>query len=142
MNNSTKTVLALLRIALGALFLYAGLSKVLTPGWSAAGYLAGAKTLPGLYHWLSSSSNIGWVNLLNEWGPILVGLSLISGVLVRWAAIGGVLIMALYYIPILDFPHVGASSFIVDQHVIFSLVLLIFFFQGAGKWNAGKLFRR
>lgn len=41
--------LLLLRATLGWLFFYAGLTKVLNPAWSAAGYLNGAKTLPDFY---------------------------------------------------------------------------------------------
>ena len=61
----------LLRVGLGSLFFYAGITKVMNPDWSAAGYLANAKTFPSLYQWLASAGNIGWVNFVNEWGSRL-----------------------------------------------------------------------
>lgn len=121
-NTSSRALLAL-RIALGWLFVYAGISHISNPSWSAAGYLSGAKTFPVFYHWLASASNIGWVNFLNEWGLTLVGIALITGIMLRLASYAGILIMALYYLVILNFPYVGDHSFLVDEHIIYILVL-------------------
>lgn len=127
MSNFQKLSLLFLRLALGWLFFYAGITKVLDPNWSAASYLKAAKTFTPLYQWFSSPENINWVNFLNEWGLTLVGLSLIFGLFLRIGAASGILIMLLYYIPILNFPYVGkgTTSFLVDQHFIFILVLLL-----------------
>lgn len=116
--------LLMLRIALGWLFLYAGVSHILDPQWSAAGYINSAKTFPALYHWLASAQNIGWVNFVNEWGMTLIGIALITGIMLRLASYGGILMMALYYLVILKFPYVGDHSFIIDEHIIYILVLL------------------
>ena len=99
------------RVALGVLFFYAGITKVLNPSWSAAGYLNSAKTFPGLFQWFASAGNLGWVNLVNEWGLTLVGVALISGLLVRWASLGGILLMILYYLPVLEFPYIAPTLF-------------------------------
>lgn len=125
MPKTQKYLILLLRLSLGWLFLYAGLSKVLNPSWSAAGYLKAAKTLPELYTWLALPSNIGWVNFLNEWGLTLIGLSLVLGLWVRWSGLLGVLLMILYYIPTLSFPYAGDHSLLIDEHVIYSLGLLV-----------------
>lgn len=123
-KNISSRPLLVLRIALGWLFVYAGISHISNPSWSAAGYLSSAKTFPALYHWLASAPNIGWVNILNEWGITLIGIALISGIMLRLASYGGILMMALYYLVILKFPYVGDHSFIVDEHIIYILVLL------------------
>ena len=125
MTKVQKYLLLLLRLSLGWLFFYAGITKVLNPEWSAAGYLKATQTLPELYTWLSLPTNISWVNFLNEWGLTLLGLSLIVGLWVKWSGSLGVLLMALYYIPILHFPYVGYHSLLIDEHVIYSLGLLI-----------------
>ena len=132
MDNQLKMAVFLSRGALGVLFFYAGITKVLSPGWSAAGYLNSAKTFPGLFHWFASAGNLGWINFVNEWGLTLVGLALITGLLVRWASLGGILLMALYYLPILQFPYVGEHSFLVDEHIIFITVFLILIASNAG----------
>ena len=104
------------------------------PAWSAAGYLNNASTFPGLYHWFASPQNLGLVNMLNEWGLTLIGAALILGVLVQWASIGGILMMLLYYFPVLQFPYVPSGhAFIVDDHIIFILVLAVL-----AKYEAGK----
>lgn len=121
-----KLSLFLLRVALGGLFFYAGVTKIMNPDWSAAGYISSAKMFAPFYQWLASSSIIGWVNLLNEWGLTILGAALILGLFVRWAAIGGIIMMLLYYFVILQFPYVGEHSYIVDEHIVYSLVLLYF----------------
>ena len=120
------------RIVLGWLMFYAGLTKLITPGWTAAGFLSGAKTLTGLYAWLATPGLIGIVNFLNAWGLTLLGVSLIFGLFVRWTAWPGVVLMALYYFASNALPAVP-NGFLVDEHVIYALLLVIFFYANAGK---------
>jgi thiosulfate dehydrogenase [quinone] large subunit len=117
-------ILPILRVFLGWIFFYAGASKLLSPEWTAAGFLKAAKTFSGFYNWFALPQNIGWVNFLNEWGLTLIGVALILGVFLRLASACGITLMILYYFPQLEFPMVGKNSFLIDQHVIYSLVLL------------------
>jgi thiosulfate dehydrogenase [quinone] large subunit len=134
-----KTAILLLRLGLGWLFLYAGLTKIFDPKWTSAGYLKGAKTLPGLYAWFAAPGNIGWVDFLNEWGLALIGISLILGIAIRWSSLAGIALMLLYYLPVLDFPRVGEHSYIVDEHVIYALAFLLLYFGKAGEyWGLDK----
>ncbi len=145
MSKWQKITLLALRLALGWIFLYAGVTKILNPDWSAAGYLKGSQTLPFLYDWFANPQNIGWVNLLNEWGQTLVGLSLVLGVFIRPAAVGGILLMILYYLPILHFPYAGkgTTSFLVDQHVIFILVfILLIIFDAEKYWGLKSVVKK
>lgn len=133
MTKFQKLSLFLLRISLGWIFLYSGLSKVMKGNWSAAGYLNSAKTFPELYRWFASPDILPIINFLNEYGQILIGVSLVLGILVRYSSISAVLMMALYYFAALDFPKVGANSFIVDEHIIYALALLVLFAMRAGR---------
>jgi len=143
MNNQLKMAVFLSRVGLGIMFFYAGITKVMNPNWSAAGYLNNAKTFPDLFQWFASANNIGWVNFMNEWGLTLVGLALITGLLVRWASLGGILLMALYYFPIMQFPYVGANSWLVDEHIIFITVFLTLIASNAGTfWGLDSKVRR
>lgn len=116
----------LLRVALGILFFYAGITKLMNPNWSAAGYLKGAKTFPEFYQFLTSPDVIPVINFINEWSLTLLGVSLLLGIFVRLSSWFGALLMLLYYLPILKFPFIGTHSFLVDEHIIyiFSLLLL------------------
>lgn len=115
------------------MFFYAGITKVLDPDWSAGGYLKAAKTLPALFQWFAQPEVLPFVNFVNEWGLTLLGVSLILGIGVRLSSILGAALMALYYLPILDFPYPNTHSYIVDEHVIYGLLLLFFAAIGAGR---------
>ena len=112
---------------------YAGITKVLDPAWTATGYLTNAKTFPGFYGWVVSPENIGWVNFLNEWGLTLIGVSLILGLGVRLSSILGAILMLLYYFPVLEFPKVE-HGFIVDDHLIYAVVLAFLATVRAGRY--------
>jgi len=118
---------------MGWLMFYAGITKILNPTWSAAGYLKGAKTFTGFYQWLLSPDILPTINFVNEWGLALLGVSLIFGVFVRLSSVLGAVLMLLYYFVILDFPHPNAFSYIVDEHVIYALVLIFFAATRAGR---------
>lgn len=145
MSKFAKLSLLFLRLSLGWLFFYAGITKVLDPNWTAAGYLKATQTATELYRWFASPQNITWVNFLNEWGLTLIGAALILGIFVRLAALSGILLMILYYIPILSFPYVGkgTTSFLVDQHIIFIFALLVLWAFDAGKyWGLKPLVKK
>ncbi len=132
MNILQKKVFFILRVLLGWVFLYAGLAKLLMPGWSAAGLLNAAKTFPGLYAWFATPGILPIVNFLNAWGLTLLGVSLILGLFVRWSAIPGMLLMLLYYFADNAFPSVP-SGFLVDEHIIYIAALLLLFAFNAGR---------
>jgi thiosulfate dehydrogenase [quinone] large subunit len=136
MEQSQKVILVLSRLGFGWLFLYAGATKVLNPSWSAAGYLKSAHTFPGFYEWLASPAILPLTNLINEWGQVLIGLALIIGIGVPVAACAGALMMLLYYFPILQFPYPNAHSFLVDEHIIYILgLLLLAAFRAGAVWG-------
>lgn len=135
-----KIYIFLLRISLGVLFFYAGITKVINPDWLAAGYLKGAQTLPELYNFLLQPEILPIINFTNAWGLTLLGVSLLLGIGVRLSSKLGALLMLLYYIPILKFPYAGANSFLVDQHIIFIFSLLLLGSLKAGRyWGLEKL---
>lgn len=144
-NKLSSLSLAALRIALGGLFFYAGITKVFNPAWSAAGYLNNAKTFPELFHWFAQPGILPFINFVNEWGLTLLGISLILGVAVRLSSLLGAALMMLYYLPVLDFPYPNAHSYIVDEHIIYALVLVFFAVVRAGRvygldkiWTASR----
>lgn len=143
MSTVQKVSLVLVRLSMGWLFLYAGVTKLMNPAWSAEGYLRGAKTFPGLFAWFASSDVLPFTNFLNEWGLTLVGAALILGVFVRLASVAGVILMALYYLPILDFPYPNPHSYLVDEHVIYAFAFFVLASFRAGRvyglenWCAG-----
>ena len=134
----------LLRLGLGFLLFWAGWTKVINPKWSAAGYLAGAKTFKGLFAFFAGPGVLPVTNFLNEWGLTLVGVALILGISVRLASFFGIVLMALYYLPIFPPAHGW-----IDEHIIYSLILILLSSLKTGKylgygnlWIKTKLVRK
>lgn len=133
-DDASRIWLFILRLAMGWVMFYAGITKVLNPDWSAAGYLKGAKTLTGFFQSLTDPGVLPTVNFLNEWGLTLLGVSLILGIGVRLSSILGAILMLLYYFPVLTFPMIGINSYIIDNHIIYASVLAYFASIRAGRF--------
>jgi len=132
MYGKPKFITLLLRLSLGWVFFYSGLTKILNSDWTAKGYLEGAQTLGGFFTWLASPQNITWVNFLNEWGQLAIGVALILGVFVNYASFFGAAMVILYYFPVLDFPFVE-NGFLIDDHIIYALAFLLLIRLRAGR---------
>ena len=102
-----------LRIALGGLFLYAGISKILDPSWTAKSFLNAAQTFHGFYTWLASPALLPVIDFVNEWALALLGLSLLLGIFVRLSSTLGAVLMLLYYFPGLSFPYIPVPARVI-----------------------------
>lgn len=134
MTRYKNQLIFILRISLGWILLFAGISKVLKPDWTAAGFLNNAKTFPEFYAWFASPEILPITNFINEWGQLLLGVAIILGVVMTVSSILAVIMMLLYYFPILTFPMAGPNSFIVDQHIIFAIAFLLLASLKAGQY--------
>ncbi len=136
-------VVVTLRIILGWVFFYAGIVKVFNPAWSAAFYLKDAHTFPSFFQFLLQPDVLPIVNFLNVWGLTLIGLSLLVGIFVRVSAPLGALLMVLYYLPALHFPYVGEHSMLIDEHIVYALLLIFLMLSNAGmKFGLDKFIAR
>lgn len=133
MSKSQKIALFILRVVFGWMYLYAGITKLINPNWSAAFYIKDAQNFAGFYQWLMTPNILPIVNFLNEWGLTLLGVALIFGVFVRLGAFLGALLMLLYYFPILKFPYPNPHAYIVDEHIIYIAALAVLAFFKAGQ---------
>lgn len=121
--------LTMLRIAIGWHFLNEGLVKVLDPGWSAFSYLNGAVgPFASLFKGLATNSNIlEVINILNQWGLVLVGLGLMLGLFTRWACLGGIVLLVLYYLANPPFIGLGNTSMMEGNYLIVNKNLIEIF---------------
>jgi thiosulfate dehydrogenase [quinone] large subunit len=140
-----------LRILVGVIFLWAGLEKVLSgEPFSAAGFLqfATGGTLgwpfvtgevaegtifnPTQGFWAGLATNdgaMGVINVLVPFGQIGIGVGLILGLLTRFSAAMGTLMMVLFFFAAWEFEH-G----IVNQHLTYALVTAFLGYIGAGNY--------
>ena len=73
---------------------------------------------------LTSGSILPIINIVNEVGLTLLGVSLLTGTLVGLSAPLGALLMLLYYL-VLPFPWPNAHALVVDEHIIYIFGLLV-----------------
>lgn len=136
-SNLQLTALVILRVLIGWHFLYEGISKLINPYWSSAGFLLESKWIfSGLFQSIVvSPTALTIVDFLNIWGQIAIGLGLILGLLSQVASIAGIVMLLLYYIsapPLIglsySIPSEG-SYLIVNKNLIemFALVVLVYF---------------
>lgn len=135
------TALVTLRLLIGWHFLYEGLGKLVNPYWSSASYLGEARWLfqNQFLNIASSEAALRVVDFLNVWGLTLIGLALLLGLFARAAAIGAVVLLALYYIvapPFVGFTYAVPmeGSYLVVNKVLIELaaVLVLLAFPTSG----------
>ena len=128
-NNLTKgqlSWLVVLRIFIGWHFLYEGIIKVLNPDWTATTYLIDSKGWfgPMFVNMAGNTGLMNYVDFLNEWALVFIGLGLLLGCFTRLSCIGGLLLLLLYTMshPALlsieyKMPFEG-SYFLVDKNLV------------------------
>ena len=142
LSELQKFTIALLRIAIGWHFLYEGLTKLFTPEWTAAGYLEmSSGPFAKIFHAIAASPGmLQFVDFVNIWGLILIGIMLILGIYAKVAIYGGISLLALYYLanpPLVknDFgPPPEGSYLIVNKNLIELLALAVLAILKAGKY--------
>jgi uncharacterized membrane protein YphA (DoxX/SURF4 family) len=139
-------VLALLRVGVGWHFAYEGLTKLLDPSWTSAGYLRTTQWVGAdLFQWLANNPTaLQVVDFLNIWGLLLIGGALMLGCLTRWVAVSGIVMLALYYIahPPLFANQMGVaegSYLIVNKNLVELLALCVVAVFPAGRFGLDGL---
>jgi thiosulfate dehydrogenase (quinone) large subunit len=117
--------LVLLRTAIGWHFAYEGFYKLMLPGWtrggqpvaawSAEGYLKGATgPLAPFFHNLAAQpGTMQIVDVIVPIGLLVVGLSLMLGLLTQFGCLGAIAFLATFYLsqpPLSGMPQAGAEG--------------------------------
>jgi thiosulfate dehydrogenase (quinone) large subunit len=150
-ERSHQIGIALLRVAVGVIFLWAGLEKIFAPEpFSAAGFLEfgtggslgwpfvtgavaeGTVFNPTHDFWAGLATNetaMSVINVLVPFGQIGIGVGLILGLLTRFSAAMGTLMMLFFFLAAWDF-----QFGIVNQHLTYALVTAFLGLVGAGNY--------
>ncbi len=155
LTNTQKAILTILRIAIGWHFLYEGVAKLFTPGWSAAPYLQTSTWIfSDFFRWIASTPwALKATDLFNIWGLMLIGVGLMLGVATRVVSLFGIALLMMYYLA--HPPLIGADwrlpaeghYFIVNKNLVELLALSLFAvfptqaFAGLDRLFAGLLRR-
>jgi thiosulfate dehydrogenase [quinone] large subunit len=128
-----RALVVFFRLAMGWVFLYAASHQVLVPGWSVAGFLNSTKTFHGVYSQFTGPAIAPILSFLVSYGHLLIGLSLLLGLMVRVSAVFGILLMLLYWTAHMDFPYISdTNNFLVDEHIVYAGVLVFLIVKHAG----------
>ncbi len=139
-SNAQLSLLVILRLVIGWHFLYEGVSKLLNPNWSAIGFLLDSKgLLAGMFHWMAANPDVvNVVDFLNAWGLTAVGLGLITGLFTQIATVGGMVLLAFYYLshpPLISaeyaIPSEGSYLWINKNLIEFFALWVLFLFPSS-----------
>jgi len=149
LSTFQQVALVLLRTAIGWHFLYEGFYKFRLPAWTPDGLPIAAWTSGGFIR--AASGPLGrlarataeagllpWIDKLIIFGLLAAGLSLILGLLTRAGCIGGLALLALFYltaIPMAGAPQIGAEGtyLIINKTLIEALAVLSLMSFDTGK---------
>jgi len=136
-SRSQLTWLVILRVLIGWYFLYEGLAKIMAPNWSSYAYLRDSKGIfaPFFTMLTDHAFIMDVVNYINMYGLTAIGLCLILGCFVKYANIGAVVLLGLYYLshpPLIDVHYLirpEGSYLWVDKNLIMlgAVVVLMLF---------------
>ena len=127
-----KALVVFFRLAIGWTFLWAAIhhfgDNAFVPG-----FLSHTKTFHALYAPMAAPAIAGPLTFLVEYGHLLIGLSLVFGLLVRASAPFGFLMMILYWTAHMDFPYIeDVNSFLIDFHLVYAGLLVYLVMKRAG----------
>lgn len=124
--------LVTMRILIGWHFLYEGLAKLTNPYWTSAGYLAESQGwFSGIFFDIATNESVlTAVDYINIWGLIAVGLGLMLGAFTQIATVGGIVLLALYYLAAppgigLSYPMPSEGSYLIVNKVLIELAALV-----------------
>jgi thiosulfate dehydrogenase [quinone] large subunit len=81
----------------------------------------------------------GWLDWVYMLSLMLIGVGLLSGVMTRIAAVGGIAWMAAFYLGTAIWPE---HNPFLDDHVVYSVILVGLILANAGRyWGLGKIWQ-
>ena len=132
-DSLQKSLIVFFRVTMGWTFLYAGARQLLDPGWSVVGFLSHTKTFHDFFAAFATPAVAPITTFLVQWGHLLIGLSLLSGLLVRVSGIFAIFLLGTYYFAHMDFPYIETRvNMIVDYHLVYIGVLVYLIAMRAG----------
>jgi len=134
--------ITLLRVFVGWHFLYEGLTKLMSPTWSAAGYMKASRgPFAAFFKWIASQPHLlDNANLITMYGLTIVGVLLILGLFTRLASVAGIGFILLFYL--CNPPFVGyfysipteGSYLIVNKNLVELSALFVILVTGSGRF--------
>ena len=122
------------RLLMAWTFLYAASHQgMFNPSFSAAGFLGHTKTFHDVYVVFATPAADPVLTFLVSYGHLLIGLSLLVGLMVRVSAAFAVALLLMYWTAHMDWPFIeNRNNFIVDYHIVHAVVCVYLIKMRAG----------
>jgi thiosulfate dehydrogenase [quinone] large subunit len=135
--NQTRTdqgFILVFRLLMAWTFLYAASHQgIFNPKFSAVAFLSHAKTFHDVYGVIARPAMDPVLTFLVSYGHLLIGLSLLVGLMVRVSAAFGAALLLLYWTAHMERPYIeNTNNFIVDYHIVYAVVCIYLIFKRAG----------
>jgi thiosulfate dehydrogenase (quinone) large subunit len=128
-----RAVIVFFRFTMAWTFLYAASHQVFDPKFTVAAFLSHTKTFHDVYSVFTAPSVSPYITFLVSYGHLLIGLSLLVGLMVRVSAAFGIALMLMYWTAHMDWPFIESrENFIVDYHIVYVGVLVFLIGKHAG----------
>jgi len=136
-----RALIVYFRLAMAWTFLYASSHQVFDPAFTVVGFLGHTKTFHDLFAIFTTPLMAPVTTILVEYGHLLIGLSLLFGLMVRVSASFGVLLMLIYWLAHMDWPFIeNKNNFVIDYHLVYAGVLVLLIVKQAGHvWGLDAL---
>lgn len=132
-SNTERGLIVVFRLLMAWTFLYAASHQVFDPKFTVVGFLNSTKTFHDVFVVFTTPTMAPVTTFLAAWGHLLIGLSLLVGLMVRVSAAFGILLLLTYWMAHMDWPFIeNRNNFIVDYHIVYSVVLVYLIVNRAG----------
>ncbi len=130
--DADQVFIVFFRLTMGWTFLWAAIYHYGDDKF-VLGFLSHVKTFHDVYAPFTNTAAVPILTFLVEYGHMLIGLSLISGLFVRASAPFAIMLMLLYWTAHMDFPYIeDANNYLVDYHIVYAGVLVYLIVKRAG----------
>jgi len=131
-SNTEQVLIVFFRLCMGWTFLWAAIHHFGDDQF-VTGFLSHTKTFHDVYAPLTNPAIVPTLTFLVEYGHLLIGLSLISGLLVRVSSPFAIMLLLTYWTAHMDFPFIeNVNNYLVDYHIVYSGVLVYLIVKRAG----------
>lgn len=131
-SSAEQGLIVFFRLCIGWTFLWAAIHHFGDDQF-VTGFLSHTKTFHGVYAPLTNPAIVPTLTFLVEYGHLLIGLSLISGLLVRVSAPFAIMLLLMYWTAHMDYPYIeNVNNYLIDYHIVYSGVLVYLIMKRAG----------
>lgn len=121
------------RLAMAWTFLYAGLRQAFFSDFSVVPFLQHTKTFHDFFAVFATPQWAPVTSFLVKWGHLLIGLSLLTGLMVRTSGVFGMLLLGTYWLAHMDFPYIETKvNFLLDYHIVYIALIAYLIVKQAG----------